>query len=504
MVGMAIVPSSWAAGPGQSIEQLYDQVRQDPQRLRIFLSAFPKGGDLHNQLDGSVYAETVLHWAAKDNLCVSLNMGRILSSPCGVSTHNEQPAPLLSKDLTSWSHLVSALSLKDFVPTVGDRSAHDHFFGAFERFAVVEKSHRGELLAEALKEAARNHVSYIEFVLAPLASSTVSVDGKLKLSQVSDLSHVHQELLKSLPDLLKQVRQEVADMENQARGILLCGERNEDPACQIEVRYLFQALRNAAPIVVFTELEMGYLLAQSNPLFVGVTLTGPEDSPVALSEYELQMEMFRFLNNLYKNIKLALPAGELTPTLVSPENLSFHMQSALKVAGAKRIVQGLDAVYEDDIAGLLQTMARHSVALELNLTRNEILTKVKGRQHPLMLFYHAGVPIILTSDSGGILRADLTDQYILAVSRYQPSYADLVRLSRNSLELSFIEGQSLWVSGHLGQRVKICASEPVSAQPTKSCATYLRQNAKAELEWRLEVSLKEFSSDMLQNRVLVY
>ena len=37
-----------------------------PPTLRVLLQTMPKGGDLHNHLDGSVYAEDFLQWASED------------------------------------------------------------------------------------------------------------------------------------------------------------------------------------------------------------------------------------------------------------------------------------------------------------------------------------------------------------------------------------------------------------------------------------------------------
>src|SRR5258706_4327449 len=38
--------------------------------LRQVLQAMPKGGDLHNHLSGSVYAESYLRFAAADGICI--------------------------------------------------------------------------------------------------------------------------------------------------------------------------------------------------------------------------------------------------------------------------------------------------------------------------------------------------------------------------------------------------------------------------------------------------
>ena len=47
-----------------------DAVRGDPLALHVFLKRMPKGADLHNHLDGAVYAETLIRVGGEDGLCV--------------------------------------------------------------------------------------------------------------------------------------------------------------------------------------------------------------------------------------------------------------------------------------------------------------------------------------------------------------------------------------------------------------------------------------------------
>src|SRR3990170_6766312 len=54
----------------QRTAQELDKIRADPLALRNFLVRMPKGADLHNHLDGAVYAETFIRVGAEDGLCV--------------------------------------------------------------------------------------------------------------------------------------------------------------------------------------------------------------------------------------------------------------------------------------------------------------------------------------------------------------------------------------------------------------------------------------------------
>ena len=59
-----------AGNPESRAARYMESVRHDPVKLRAFLRAFPKGGDLHNHLSGAIYAENYIQWAAEIDLCV--------------------------------------------------------------------------------------------------------------------------------------------------------------------------------------------------------------------------------------------------------------------------------------------------------------------------------------------------------------------------------------------------------------------------------------------------
>jgi adenosine deaminase len=64
--------TAWAeetAGEQRTAQKL-DEARADPLALHDFLKRMPKGADLHNHLDGAVYAETFIRVGGEDGLCV--------------------------------------------------------------------------------------------------------------------------------------------------------------------------------------------------------------------------------------------------------------------------------------------------------------------------------------------------------------------------------------------------------------------------------------------------
>jgi adenosine deaminase len=51
----------------QRTARYLDSVRKQPPLLLAFLRDLPKGGDLHNHLDGAIYAEDLVDFAADGN-----------------------------------------------------------------------------------------------------------------------------------------------------------------------------------------------------------------------------------------------------------------------------------------------------------------------------------------------------------------------------------------------------------------------------------------------------
>jgi adenosine deaminase len=139
-------------------------------------------------------------------------------------------------------------------------------------------------------------------------------------------------------------------------------------------------------------------------------------------------------------------------------------------------------------------MARLRVLVELCLTSNEVILGVKGVDHSLLDYQKAHVPTVLASDDEGVLRTDLSEQFLLAVRRYRLSYSALKTMARNSLEYSFLPGQSLWASDAYQTRINACRSRTV---PSTGCKAFLASSAKARQQWQLEMDLDRFEQHPL-------
>ena len=488
-------PSAQAAAPSREdrVAAVIAHYAAAPPALRILLQPMPKGGDLHNHLDGSVYAEDFMAWASDDGDCIARATRTITPPPC---TGNQVPAKdLVSRDPAFYQSTIDALSMRNWYPGsgTGEASGHDHTFATFGRFATVASAHLGDMLAATRHIAGSDHVDYIEQIADPGAAFAPQLLGDDSRFDPADFNADLKRIEPLLPGLIASARAEFDAAEARMRGTLRCNTASPDYACGVKVHYLYFVLRTLPPKQVFAQMALGFALADSDPRFVGVNLVAPEDDPVALRDFEFQMRMFQFFHARYPKVKLSLHAGELALGLVPPSALGFHIRDTIEIAGASRIGHGYELPYERDAAGLLKEMASKKIAVEINLTSNDITPGVTGAEHPLALYRAAGVPVTLSADDEGVFRIDLTHEYVRAVTEQHLTYRDLKQIARNGLEYSFLPGASLWQGGDYRRPVAVCAAT------SPACDTFLAHNEKAALEWQFEREIADYETWVLAN-----
>jgi adenosine deaminase len=108
---------------------------------------------------------------------------------------------------------------------------------------------------------------------------------------------------------------------------------------------------------------------------------------------------------------------------------------------ANRIGHGVDVMFEDGAPALLKAMAEKKIAVEINLSSNDLILGVRGDEHPLPMYLKAGVPVVISTDDEGVSRSDLTREYWRAVRTYPLTYKQLKQIIRNSLQYSFADNK---------------------------------------------------------------
>ena len=485
--------------------------------LYAFLNPFPKGADLHMHLSGAIYAETFIAEAAKQGLCVAAVDPGKPPDPIGQDAVQFVPAPCgkgavpIANALSNqalYDNLVDSFSMRAFVPTEGI-NGHDQFFSTFARFGGM-KDVAGEWLDEVATRAAAQNEQYLEIMQTPTFSNAAKLGAQIGWPGGSESSVTH-ETLATLRDklLAAGLRSEVsvdekefADAQIARRSIEHCAlalAAGEAPACRVQIHFLYQVLRGYPPQQVFAQALLGFEVASADPDVVGINFVMPEDGRIAMQDYHLQMQMLDYLHGVYPKVHISLHAGELAPGMVPPAGLSFHIREAVELGHAERIGHGVDVLYEDRPYDLLKEMAAKHIDVEINLTSNDGILGIKGTDHPLSAYRAAHVPFSLSTDDEGVSRIDLTHEYVRAVTEQNLSYMDLKLSARDSLEHSFLPGESLWVHPDNFTLMKpACAGQAGTTSPTADCASLLKSSEKAAEEWELERRFAAFEDSVTQ------
>jgi adenosine deaminase len=483
----------------QSTEQrasLYlERVRKQPQLLLAFLRDLPKGGDLHNHLDGAIYAEDLVDFAADGGLCVDRTSSRLLAPPCdSCESYRAKPAARCGYgDHVLYNQMIDAWSMRNW--RTGDESGHDHFFATFDKFRLALLTHVAEEIAADRNRAGMDHLQYVEFMHTADGGAVAKLAGKVEWNP--DYAKMRDALLSAgMRDVATETSKRLAADEARGKEILKCGTADAAPGCEVTVRYLYQVLRGLPHEIVFAQILLGFELASSDPRFVGLNLVMPEDWYVPLHDFNEHMAMLDYLHGVYPKVHITLHAGELAMGLVPPEDLTFHIRASVERGHAERIGHGADVMNEKDAIGLLHEMAEHNVLVEICLTSNDLILGVSGDDHPLRTYMQYGVPVALATDDEGVSRSDMTHEYLRAVESYHLSYSDLKHMARQSLEHSFLPGPSLWTDRKLAFPVTpACRGDaPGADKPSAGCQEFLAGNERARMQWKLEGEFAKFET----------
>jgi adenosine deaminase len=482
--------------------QELERVRTDPLALHEFLKRLPKGADLHNHLDGAVYAETFIRVGGEDGLCVDpVAKGFTKSQPIKSGAEPEPvceagdvPAAAVPKNQRLYDELVDSFSMRGFVPSEGE-TGHDHFFGTFAKFGGTDPRHTGEFLHEVTTRAAAQNEQYLELMETPTWHRLNDITKDVAWRE--DLKSLRDELLaKGLKEDIPAARAfwDQAEAVRKERGH--CGKPDAAPSCNVEARYIYQVFRNTPTELVFAQTLFGFELAAADKRIVAINFVGGEDDYISMADYAEHMRMVGYLREFYPGVKVSLHAGELAPGLVPPEGLCCHIRQAVEIAKAERIGHGVDVMYEDRPYELMKDMAAKGVLVETNLTSNAVILGVEGKSHPFSLYRKYGVPVALSTDDEGVSRIDLTHEYQRAVETYGLSYAELKPLVRNSLEYSFLPGASLFEDRGVYARVTpACGKDGLgSDKPSAECAAFVDKSEKAKQQWELERRFQAFEA----------
>jgi adenosine deaminase len=498
----AQAPSSASSAQEARAARAYEAaVKAGPLALHAFLAEFPKGADLHVHLSGAVYAESFIRAAGEDGLCVDPVVLSFAKPPCVAPL---LPAAQVPGNQDLYDRLVDSFSMRSFVPTTGF-SGHDQFFSTFAKFGGTSKKHTGEWVDEVASRAADQNQQYLELMQTPPFSHAAQIAREIGWNPDAakeDFARLREELLqRGLRDEVFADSEDVRAAEMQRRQIEHCGAPEAAPACQVEIRYIYQVLRGAPPEQVFAQTLLGFETIQATmdshgEGFAGINFVQPEDGFLSMRDYTLQMKMLDYLHSVYPKVHITLHAGELAPGLVPPEGLRFHIRQAVELGHAERIGHGVDVMYENDAPALMKELAEKHVMIEINLSSNEGILGIEGAMHPFPLYRAAHVPVALSTDDEGVSRIEITHEYVRAALDYHLTYPDLKQLARTGMEHNFLPGESLWAARDVFTiPAAACRGQLLGAErPTAACKAFLGGSEKAAAQWELERRFRSFEA----------
>ncbi len=214
----ALKGSSRPSSAEERTARHFESLRKSPPQQLAFLLRMPKGGDLHNHLSGSIYAESYVQWAAENGLCVN-NQTMALSVPppkaaCDPKA-DQVPASTALTNSVLYRQMIDAWSMRNW--QLSGQSGHDHFFDAFGKFGPATYNQTGRMIADAASRAARGQVFYLELMLTPdgVMSSQIgqkvgwdgNVEGTLAKLRSNGIAEAATAAIKSLKDAEAQKNQ---------------------------------------------------------------------------------------------------------------------------------------------------------------------------------------------------------------------------------------------------------------------------------------------------------
>ena len=468
----------------------FESIRKSPPLQYAFLQRMPKGGDLHNHLSGSIYAETYIQWAAESGLCVSNQTMALSLPPC--SPAQTAASTALTNSLL-YRQMIDAWSMRNW--QLSGQSGHDHFFDTFGKFSAATNNQTGRMIADAASRAAHGRVSYLELMIT--LDGSVAMQVGLKAGWDGNPESSLQKLRDNgIANAVAASIKNLNDAEKEKDKLLKCGTDQADAGCSVTIRYIYQALRAIPLGPAFAQYVTGFELANDpNSKVVALNLVQPEDSLLSMQNFSAEMQMLKFLRPLYPRAHLTLHAGELGPGMVPPAGLTFHVRDSVMIAGAERIGHGTDITLETEPIELLKEMARRHVMVEICLSSSEVILGISGAQHPLSIYLKYGVPLALATDDEGVSRSEMSREFFRAANDQGLSYPLLKTMARNSLQYAFVGGGSLWRDANRFTPVSQCVSDVALMKlSSTACRQYVGSSEKAKLQWKLEQDFKAFES----------
>jgi hypothetical protein len=210
------------------------------------------------------------------------------------------------------------------------------------------------------------------------------------------------------------------------------------------------------------------------------------------------MAILDFLWSRMGKPNFSLHAGELTLKESAVEPMRDRIFISIDKGHARRIGHGVAIAWENDVVKTLERMKRDKVMLEFCPSSSDFILGLKGKNHPFMLYRQAGVRVSINTDDEAVSRSNITMEFVKAIRNFNLNYGDVKELIRNSLEFSFLPGQSLYIDSDYSRLQK--GFEKVRSanwKPGKIAKGLIKNNPKLNRQVVLEQAIVEFENFLM-------
>jgi adenosine deaminase len=482
----AFLLASGALADERSTARRFAEARRDEPSLIAFLRAMPKGADLHNHVGGSLFPEDGLRVAVRDGLFFDPATNTFRAT----QTAGSVPASRLLRDDGLRNQFFNASTARGYAP--GPAGGHDHFFDAFGPLnSPWSKASGAEALASVVRRARLQNLQYLELMMDPGGEAL----GRVMSAAPVDASPAEmlEKLKPRMDDYVTAAKAEMDEWDREVARQIRMAPPLSAADRPITVRYLVTAYRTQPDRTIFAKWAAAFALMRADRRLVGVNFAAPEDDPTSQARFDPQMQLLDFLWRRFERPNITLHAGELNLYLSPLEDMTYHIRRSIEVGHARRIGHGTAVAWEDDCPGLLRKMRDEGIAVEICPTSEAIIQNAEGDRHPFSLYRRAGVPLTPNTDDEAVCRSNLTMEFVRAARSWSLSYADLKDLARNSIEYSFLPGESLFERhDYRRPRAPFRRLPEDGWTPTPEEAKQLAASDKATVQARLERAFVEF------------
>jgi adenosine deaminase CECR1 len=405
----------------RAFASLFETIKREatPEQLYRFLYALPKGGDLHHHLGGGFLARRWFAVATDRRLNggqTFYTRNRVLQ-PTGLATGRYASLPHTAFWMTIREAEYTSLSTDERAEFKPLPELDDAEREAWISSIKLDRPDEGRDEFFEYTWTRLNHLLTSIHVCSELVVENMrlmAAEGTRYLELMTGFAGWRDERGRSLPPAEADAfwRARLAQADARATGVL--------------VRFKTLILRFAPDAEEQARSQFAHV-DSARDLWVGVDMAGREDNNKG--HPRRFTAVFDELLRRYPEIPISIHAGEA-------EKADSHIFDSLRL-GASRIGHAINLIRDEPTFQLLRH-GRH--LLEINLVSNHLLGYVPDPDlHPFPIYLRHGIPCCLNTDDRGMWDSNFTDEYFVAVRRFNLSWNELAQLGRNSLEHAFLQ-----------------------------------------------------------------